>query len=268
MIDGGLEKLSVPYSYGFSIIILTLLVKVATFPLTQKQVCPLCSHETTVRLLRYPEAYQHPPLPYVASSHLLLRYSNACGTSMQPETGWPRLPSPLHPVVCYLYSNIGKLCCPDAHSKELASFRALCSNLPRAMLNRQIANRVPNRTQATGLGHVMQVQSTLAVQALAPSVKDLQAKHAGDPERLQLETARLYKEANVNPLSGCLPTLATIPVFIGLYRYVEYASGGVHACVLSDRLTLSLLQLALCWAQLCERRLLSQSLRELCGVGH
>ena len=66
--------------------------------------------------------------------------------------------------------------------------------------------------------HVMQVESTLAVQALAPSVKELQAKHANDPERLQLETARLYKEANVNPLSGCLPTLATIPVFIGLYR--------------------------------------------------
>ena len=64
----------------------------------------------------------------------------------------------------------------------------------------------------------MQVESTLAVQALAPSVKELQAKHANDPERLQLETARLYKEANVNPLSGCLPTLATIPVFIGLYR--------------------------------------------------
>lgn len=64
----------------------------------------------------------------------------------------------------------------------------------------------------------MQVESTLAVQALAPSVKELRNKHANDPERLQLETAKLYKDANVNPLSGCLPTLATIPVFIGLYR--------------------------------------------------
>lgn len=65
---------------------------------------------------------------------------------------------------------------------------------------------------------IAQVASTLAVQALAPSIKELQNKHANDPERLQLETARLYKEANVNPLAGCLPTLATIPVFIGLYR--------------------------------------------------
>jgi hypothetical protein len=39
LIDSGLEKVSIPYSYGFSIILLTLLVKLATFPLTQKQVC-------------------------------------------------------------------------------------------------------------------------------------------------------------------------------------------------------------------------------------
>eukprot|EP00892_Ulva_mutabilis_P003407 jgi/Ulvmu1/1438/UM011_0168.1 len=104
-IDGGLEKLNIPYSYGFSIIILTFLVKVATFPLTKKQVA-----------------------------------------------------------------------------------------------------------------------STLAVQALAPSIKELQNKYANDTERLQLETAKLYKEANVNPLAGCLPTLATIPVFIGLYRALTLAA--------------------------------------------
>lgn len=30
--------------------------------------------------------------------------------------------------------------------------------------------------------------------------------------------ARLYKDAGVNPLAGCLPTLVTLPVWIGLYR--------------------------------------------------
>jgi YidC/Oxa1 family membrane protein insertase len=53
---------------------------------------------------------------------------------------------------------------------------------------------------------------------LQPKVKELQAKYANDAERLQVETARLYQNAGVNPLAGCLPTLATIPVFIGLYR--------------------------------------------------
>jgi len=34
----------------------------------------------------------------------------------------------------------------------------------------------------------------------------------------------LYQEAGVNPLAGCLPTLATLPVFIGLYRALTNAA--------------------------------------------
>ena len=34
----------------------------------------------------------------------------------------------------------------------------------------------------------------------------------------QVEIAKLYQEAKVNPLAGCLPTLITLPVWIGLYR--------------------------------------------------
>lgn len=63
-----------------------------------------------------------------------------------------------------------------------------------------------------------QVESTLAMQNLSPKIKAIQQRYAGDQERIQLETSRLYKQAGVNPLAGCLPTLATIPVFIGLYR--------------------------------------------------
>eukprot|EP00775_Hariotina_reticulata_P005232 gene5232-5468_t len=68
------------------------------------------------------------------------------------------------------------------------------------------------------------MESTMAMQAVAPRVKELQAKYANDPETLQLETARLYKNAGINPLAGCLPTLATIPVFIGLYRALTKAA--------------------------------------------
>eukprot|EP00879_Flechtneria_rotunda_P020718 GHRR01021804.1.p1 GENE.GHRR01021804.1~~GHRR01021804.1.p1 ORF type:complete len:405 (+),score=126.33 GHRR01021804.1:88-1302(+) len=70
----------------------------------------------------------------------------------------------------------------------------------------------------------LQMESTMAMQAVAPRVKELQAKYANDPENLQLETARLYKSAGINPLAGCLPTLATIPVFIGLYRALTKAA--------------------------------------------
>ena len=38
------------------------------------------------------------------------------------------------------------------------------------------------------------------------------------PSHVQVEIAKLYQEAKVNPLAGCLPTLITLPVWIGLYR--------------------------------------------------
>ncbi|XP_010248757.1 PREDICTED: ALBINO3-like protein 1, chloroplastic [Nelumbo nucifera] len=63
-----------------------------------------------------------------------------------------------------------------------------------------------------------QVESAMAMRSLQPQVKAIQQRYSGDQERIQLETARLYKLAGVNPLAGCLPTLATIPVWIGLYR--------------------------------------------------
>lgn len=63
-----------------------------------------------------------------------------------------------------------------------------------------------------------QVESTMAMQNLQPKIKAIQARYKGNQEKIQLETARLYKQAGVNPLAGCLPTLATIPVWIGLYQ--------------------------------------------------
>lgn len=38
VLQQGIDSVGVPYSYGFAIVLLTLLVKAATFPLTQKQV--------------------------------------------------------------------------------------------------------------------------------------------------------------------------------------------------------------------------------------
>ncbi|KAK1403233.1 ALBINO3-like protein 1, chloroplastic [Heracleum sosnowskyi] len=63
-----------------------------------------------------------------------------------------------------------------------------------------------------------QVESTMAMRSLQPQIKAIQQRYAGDQEKIQIETARLYKLAGINPLAGCLPTLATIPVWIGLYR--------------------------------------------------
>ncbi|GFR43116.1 hypothetical protein Agub_g4118 [Astrephomene gubernaculifera] len=62
-----------------------------------------------------------------------------------------------------------------------------------------------------------QVESALAVQALKPRVDLIRDRYGEDKEKIQKETSMLYEQAGVNPLAGCLPTLATIPIFIGLY---------------------------------------------------
>merc|ERR1719460_2801453 len=65
----------------------------------------------------------------------------------------------------------------------------------------------------------VQIESTTKMQAIAPAAKALQEKYRErDPARLNSELQRLYQENQVNPLAGCLPSLAQIPLFIGLYR--------------------------------------------------
>jgi YidC/Oxa1 family membrane protein insertase len=63
-----------------------------------------------------------------------------------------------------------------------------------------------------------QVESTLSVQALKPQIDAIKAKYGEDKDAVSRETSALYEKAKVNPLAGCLPTLATLPIFIGLYR--------------------------------------------------
>ena len=65
-----------------------------------------------------------------------------------------------------------------------------------------------------------QVKSQQAMQRVQPEMKRLQAKHRGDRQKLNEEMMKLYKEHQVNPLSGCLPILLQMPLFIVLYRLI------------------------------------------------
>ncbi len=68
-----------------------------------------------------------------------------------------------------------------------------------------------------------QVKSTVAMQALQPRIKEIQERYKGkDQQEMQIQVGQLYKDAGVNPLAGCLPTLATLPVWIGLYRLAYF----------------------------------------------
>ncbi len=62
-----------------------------------------------------------------------------------------------------------------------------------------------------------QFKSMAEMQKLQPLIKQLQAKHKGQPQELQAATMALYKEHAVNPLAGCLPMVIQLPVLFGLY---------------------------------------------------
>jgi len=65
-----------------------------------------------------------------------------------------------------------------------------------------------------------QLGSTQKMQTLQPTIKDIQAKYASNPEVMNQKIAEIYQTNDVNPLAGCLPSILQIPIFIGLYRAV------------------------------------------------
>ncbi|MBR0057487.1 MAG: YidC/Oxa1 family insertase periplasmic-domain containing protein, partial [Kiritimatiellae bacterium] len=60
--------------------------------------------------------------------------------------------------------------------------------------------------------------------AIQPQLREIQEKFKGDPQKLQQETMRLYRENKVNPMSSCLPMLIQIPVFIALFVVLRTAT--------------------------------------------
>lgn len=62
-----------------------------------------------------------------------------------------------------------------------------------------------------------QVRSMKAMQELQPAMKKLQKDYKNNPQLMQQKMGELYKEAGVNPLSGCLPLLIQMPILMGVY---------------------------------------------------
>jgi len=62
------------------------------------------------------------------------------------------------------------------------------------------------------------MKSMQAMQAIQPKVQALQERYKNNPQKKQEETMALYRKHGVNPMGGCLPMLAQIPIFIALYN--------------------------------------------------
>ncbi|HEX2485617.1 MAG TPA: membrane protein insertase YidC [Myxococcota bacterium] len=66
-----------------------------------------------------------------------------------------------------------------------------------------------------------QMQSMKRMSAIQPRLKEVQEKYADDRQKQSEEMMKLYRESGFNPLSGCLPMLLQLPVFIGLYYALQ-----------------------------------------------
>ena len=60
--------------------------------------------------------------------------------------------------------------------------------------------------------------STLKMQELQPRIKEIQDKYKNNPEKMNAEMGKFYKEAGYNPLSGCLPLLIQFPLIFAMFN--------------------------------------------------
>ena len=84
------------------------------------------------------------------------------------------------------------------------------------------------------------MRANMQLQAVQPLMKDIQERYKNDPQKMQQEMFKLYKEYGVNPLGGCWPMLLPMPVLFALFfvfqntielagRLVPVAAGPVAA---------------------------------------
>ncbi len=69
--------------------------------------------------------------------------------------------------------------------------------------------------------NIKQQRSMKKTQAIQPRLMKLQEKYGQDKEKLSQETMKLYQEAGVNPMGGCLPMLIQFPIIIALYNIIR-----------------------------------------------
>ena len=72
-------------------------------------------------------------------------------------------------------------------------------------------------------------KSMKEMQKVQPEMNRLKEQHKNDKAKLQQEIMLLYKRRKINPMSGCLPMLIQIPVFIALYNALQYTIEMRHA---------------------------------------
>jgi YidC/Oxa1 family membrane protein insertase len=71
---------------------------------------------------------------------------------------------------------------------------------------------------------IKQMHATRKMAALAPELQALRKKYKNDKQKLNEETMALYKANGANPLAGCLPLVAQMPLFFALFSVLRAIS--------------------------------------------
>jgi YidC/Oxa1 family membrane protein insertase len=69
---------------------------------------------------------------------------------------------------------------------------------------------------------VLSLKSMKKMQELKPQIDRLMAQHKSDPTRANKEVFGLYKQHRVSPMSGCLPMLLQMPIFIAMFQAISH----------------------------------------------
>lgn len=74
-----------------------------------------------------------------------------------------------------------------------------------------------------------QFESMKGMQEIAPKMKKLQEKYKDNPQLMQQKMLKLYQDAGVNPMAGCLPMLIQMPILMAMYyTFFSFDYGGVE----------------------------------------
>jgi len=66
-----------------------------------------------------------------------------------------------------------------------------------------------------------QTKSMGKMKELQPKMQEIRKKYKNDPQRMNQETMKLYRETGFNPFSSCLPMFLQMPIFFALYQVLN-----------------------------------------------
>lgn len=65
--------------------------------------------------------------------------------------------------------------------------------------------------------------STAKMRVLKPEIDEIKEKYGDDMARIQQENMKIYRQAGVNPLGGCLPVLLQMPILVAMFQFFPSA---------------------------------------------